>query len=370
MHGLRLCWGAGMVFGVGDGQLPRLPLPQHPQYQPLPSQPNACTHPNRNSLHLLSIYHRSSYLFPHPELSAPQENYNLALGTLDHLNQHETTATFLDMTAQITNNNRFRFPTNTTDTSNAISFPIKPPNPPDTTSFPYTFTNSLFNPTFLQFTLDLNIPPPNPDHLHDWGCHDLRQALIQYPTATACYTDGSDDPKNDKPCGSAATFNTSPPVSICNISPIKGSYPAEIFAIVFTTLFQALPTLSQPIIFAIDSLSVCSTLHFIQQATFNPFTASNNPFCLWYSHSELSSTHPPSTCFLRGSKAMQTFLEMTTLTPYLNGPPTTSLTPQDHISQAPPILSITSPLHYLAKYPLKLSSIYSLHTPTTTYRSL
>ena len=73
------------------------------------------------------------------------------LGTLDHPNQHKTTA-FPDMTVKITNNNRFRLPTNTTNNPKDTSFPTKPPNPPDTTSFPYAFSNSHFSPSFLQFT--------------------------------------------------------------------------------------------------------------------------------------------------------------------------------------------------------------------------
>ena len=206
------------------------------------------------------------------------------LGTLDHPNSYKTTATFPDMTVQITNNNRFRLPTNTTNNPRAIAIPTNPPNPPDTTSFPYAFSSSHFSPSFVQFTLVHNIPPPKLDHLHFLGCHDLRQALLTYPTATVCYTDGSDDQKNDRPSGSAATFNTAPPITICNTSPIKGSYPAEIFAIILTTLLRSLPTLLQPIIFAIDNLSVCSTLQLIQQTEFNTATASSNPFCLWYSH--------------------------------------------------------------------------------------
>ena len=163
------------------------------------------------------------------------------LGALDHPNQQKMTATFPDMTVQITNNNRFCLPTNTSNNPKAISYPTKPPNPPDATSFPYTFNNTHFNPLLLQFTLVHNIPPPKLDHLHYWRCQDLRQALITYLAATVCYTDGSDDPKSNRPSGSAATFNTAPPITICNTSPIKGSYPAQIFAIVHITLFQIPP---------------------------------------------------------------------------------------------------------------------------------
>ena len=214
----------------------------------------------------------------------PKRTTTWHFGTLDHPNQHKNTATFPDMTVQITNNNRFHLPTSTTNNPKAILFPTKPPNPRYTTSFPYAFSNSHFNPLLLQFSLVHNIPPPNLDHLHYWGCHNLRQALTAYPAATVCDTDGSDDPKSNRPSGSAATYNTAPPITICNTSPIKGSYPAEIFAIVLITLFQILPTLPQTTIFAIDNLSVCSTLQFTQQTRDNPFTASTNLFCLWYSH--------------------------------------------------------------------------------------
>ena len=96
----------------------------------------------------------------------PKRTTIVHLGTLDHPNQHKTTAEFPDMTVQITNNNRFRLPTSTTNNLQAISFPTKPPNPPDTTSFPYVFSNSLFNPLLLQLPLVHNIPPPKLDHLH------------------------------------------------------------------------------------------------------------------------------------------------------------------------------------------------------------
>ena len=168
-------------------------------------------------------YHSTTDLFTYSFTQNSQHPKRITiwhLGTVDHLNQHKSTATFPDMTAQITNNNGFRLPTNTI---NAISFFIKPPSPPDTTSFPNIFTNSFFNPIFFQFIFDLNIPPPNPHHLHYWCYHDFKQVLTQYFTANVCYTDGSDDPKNDKLSSSAATFNTSPPIFICNISPIKGS---------------------------------------------------------------------------------------------------------------------------------------------------
>ena len=88
----------------------------------------------------------------------------------------------------------------------------------------------------------------------------------------------------DTPSGSAITFNTTPPTTICNTSPIKGSYPAEIYAIILFTYLQHIDTLTQPIIFAIDNLSVCSTLHQIQQLKTKPFASNANCFALWYNY--------------------------------------------------------------------------------------
>ena len=112
-----------------------------------------------------------------------------------------------------------------------------PSNPPNTTSFPYPFSNYHFSPSFLQFTLVHNFPPPKLDNLHFWGSQDLRQALVTYLVATVCSTDGCDDPQCETPSGSAATFNTLPPINIFNTSFIKGPYPAETFAIILITLF-------------------------------------------------------------------------------------------------------------------------------------
>ena len=271
-------------------------------------------------------------------------------GTLDHPNQHKTTAAFPDMTVQITNNNRFLLPSNTTNSPKAISFPTKPPNPPDTTSFPYAFSKSHFNTLLLQFTLVHNIPPPKLDHLYYWGCHDLRQALITHPAATVCYMDGSDDPKRNRPLGSAAIFNTAPPIPICNKSPIKGSYPAEIFAIILITLLQILPTLpnrrkishSLPA----QNLSVSGTL------ISGPFTIPHL-FIL----------------YLPGLRVTPTFQATITLTQFLNGPQPTSATPQGHTNQAPLTSFITNTHHYLVKDPLSLSNTYFQLTHATTYTS-
>ena len=66
----------------------------------------------------------------------PKRTTTWHLGTLDHSNSNKTTATFPHMTVQITNHNRFRPPTNTTNNPKAIAIPINPPSPPDTTCFP------------------------------------------------------------------------------------------------------------------------------------------------------------------------------------------------------------------------------------------
>ena len=94
--------------------------------------------------------------------------------------------------------------------------------------FLYESSNSHFHPHFLQFTLVHNVAPPKGEHLHYWGCHNLTQAIITYPAATVRYTDGSDDPKYNRPSGSAATFNKPPPKTICSILLMKGSHPGEI----------------------------------------------------------------------------------------------------------------------------------------------
>ena len=179
-------------------------------------------------------------------------------------------------------NHQFRFLT--LPTSQDISKPSKSLSIPDTANFPFPFTSTTTTQNFIQFTLKNNLSPPNPQHLHYWGCHDFLNALDAYPNATIAYTDGSDDPTANTPSGAAITFNTTPPTAICNTSPVKGSYPAEMYAIILFTYLQHLDTLSQPIIFAIDNLSVCSTLHQIQQFKTKPFASNANCFALWYNY--------------------------------------------------------------------------------------
>ena len=180
-------------------------------------------------------------------------------GTVDHPTPQKTTVTFPDMSTILTPNHQFRFLT--LPTSQDIFKPTKSLSIPDTANFPFPFTSTTTTQNVIQITLKNNLPPPNPQHLHYWGCHDLLDALDAYPNATIAYTNGSDDPTANTPSGAAITFNTTPPTTICNTSPVKASYPAEIYAIILFTYLQHLDTLSQRIIFAIDNLSVCSTLH-------------------------------------------------------------------------------------------------------------
>ena len=154
-------------------------------------------------------------------------------GTVDHPMPQKTTVTFPDMSTILTPNHQFRFLT--LPTSQDISKPTKSLSLPDTTNFPFSFTGTTSTQHFIQLTLKNNLSPPNPQHLHYWGCHDLLNALDAYPNATIAYTDGSDDPTVNTPSGAAITFNTTPPTTICNTSPIKGSYPAEIYAIILFT---------------------------------------------------------------------------------------------------------------------------------------
>ena len=127
-----------------------------------------------------------------------------------------------------------------------------------------------------------NIPLPNFSHLDYWGCHDLLNALQSNTTYSIIYTDGSDDPNSSNPSGSAAIISLQPNdhTIITSPSPLKGSYPAEIYAIIISLLYPQLTTLPQPIIFAIDNLSTCLTLNTLLHFHSPPFTTSNNSFAL------------------------------------------------------------------------------------------
>ena len=186
------------------------------------------------------------------------------------------------MSTILTPSHQFRFLT--LPTFQDISKSTEPLSLPDTTNFPFSFTGTTTTQNFIQFTLKNNLSPPNPQHLHYWGCHTLLDTLDAYPNAAVAYTDGSDDPTVDTPSGAAITFNTTPPTTICNTSPIKGSYPAEIYAIILFTYLPHSNTFSQPIICVIDNLLVYSTLHQIEQLKAKPFASTASCFALWYNY--------------------------------------------------------------------------------------
>ena len=186
------------------------------------------------------------------------------------------------MSTILTPNHQFRFLT--LPTSQDISKSTKPLSLPDTINFPFSFTGTTTTQNSIRFTLKNNLSPPSLQHLHYWGCRDLLDTLDAWPNATVAYTDGSDDPTVDTPSGAAITLNTTPSTTICSTSPIKGSYPAEIYAIILFTYLPHINTFSKPIIFAIDNLSVCSTLHQIQQLNAKHFASKANCFALWYNY--------------------------------------------------------------------------------------
>ena len=92
-------------------------------------------------------------------------------GTVDHPTPQKTTVTFPDMSTILTPDHQFRFLT--LPTSQDISKPTKSLSIPDTANFPYPFTSTTTTQNFIQLTLKNNFSPPNPQHLHYSGCHDL-----------------------------------------------------------------------------------------------------------------------------------------------------------------------------------------------------
>ena len=267
-----------------------------------------------------------------------------------------------------TPNHQFRFLT--LPTSQDISKSTKPLSLPDTTNFPFSFTSTKTTQNIIQFTLKNNLSCPNFQHLHYWGCHDLLAALDAYPNATVAYTDGSDDPTVDTPSGAAITFNTTPPTSICNISPIKGSYPAELHAIILFTYLPHINTFSQPIIFAIDNLSVCSTLHAMQQLNAKPSLQTLIASLFGTTIFGIFFTTPTFTKFSPGSQDTLTSLAISILTKFLNGSHSTSLSTQK-ITTLTLLTSYTTIIHqYQDALHAKLSNTYSQAINTTTYTYL
>ena len=65
-------------------------------------------------------------------------------------------------------------------------------------------------------------------------------------------------------------------------SPIKGSYPGEIYAIIISLLYPDIHLFPQPLIYAIDNLTTCSNLNLIQSSSTFPFNSNTNSFSSWY----------------------------------------------------------------------------------------
>ena len=168
--------------------------------------------------------------------------------------------------------------------SSFITTPTHPIRPTTLHNFPIPYTPTLSTKYYFQLQSNRNIPLPKFSHLDYWGCHDLLNALHTNPTYSIIYTDGSDDPNSSNPSGSAAVISLqlNNHIIITSPSPFKGSYPAEIYAIIISLLHPQITNLPQPVIYAIDNLSTCLTLNTLLHFTSPPFTTSNNSFALWY----------------------------------------------------------------------------------------
>ena len=214
------------------------------------------------------------------------ENSNLWFpGTTIQHNLHSTSVQFSDNIFHLHDTHHFSFITQKgNELSSFITTPTHPICPTTLQDFPISHTTTLSTTHYFQLKSNQNIPLPNFSHLDYWGCHDLLNALQSNTTYSIIYTDGSDDPNSSNPSGSAAIISLQPNdhTIITSPSPLKGSYPAEIYAIIISLLYPQLTTLPQPIIFAIDNLSTCLTLNTLLHFHSPPFTTSNNAFALWY----------------------------------------------------------------------------------------
>ena len=214
------------------------------------------------------------------------ENSNLWFpGTTIQHNLHSTSVQFSDNIFHLHDTHHFSFITQKgNELSSFITTPTHPICPTTLQDFPISHTTTLSTTHYFQLKSNQNIPLPNFSHLDYWGCHDLLNALQSNTTYSIIYTDGSDDPNSSNRSGSAAIISLQPNdhTIITSPSPLKGSYPAEIYAIIISLLYPQLTTLPQPIIFAIYNLSTCLTLNTLLHFHSPPFTTSNNSFALWY----------------------------------------------------------------------------------------
>ena len=126
-----------------------------------------------------------------------------------------------------------------------ITTPTHPICPTTLQDFPISHTTTLSTTHYFQLKSNHNIPLPNFSHLDYWGCHDLLNALQSNTTYSIIYTNGSDDPNSSNPSGSAAIISLQPNdhTIITSPSPLKGSYPAEIYAIIISLFYPQLTTL-------------------------------------------------------------------------------------------------------------------------------
>ena len=206
-------------------------------------------------------------------------------GTPIQHNVHSTSIQFSDDIFNLHDSRHFSFITQKgNEQSPFITTPTQPIHPTTVHDFPISYTTTLSTTHYFQLKSNHHIPPPNYSHLDYWGCHDLLNALQSNTTYSIIYTDGSDDPNSSNLSGSAAIIALQPNnhIIIISPSPLKRSYPAEIYAIIISLLHPQLTTLPQPIIFAIDNLSTCITINTLLHFNSPRSTTSNNSFALWY----------------------------------------------------------------------------------------
>ena len=185
-------------------------------------------------------------------------------GTTILHNVHSTSVRFSDNIFNLHDTHHFSFITEKgNELSSFITTPTHRIRPTTLHDFPISYTTTLSTTHFFQLKSNHNIPLPNFSHLNYWGCHHLLNALQSNTIYCIIYTDGSNDPNSCNPSRSAAIVSLQPNnhIIITPPSPLKGSYPAEISAIIISLLYPQLTTLPQPIIFAIDNLSTCITLN-------------------------------------------------------------------------------------------------------------
>ena len=172
-------------------------------------------------------------------------------GTTIQHNLHSTSVQFSDNIFHLHDTHHLSFITQKgNELSSFITTPTHPTCPTTLQDFPISHTTTLSTTHYFQLKSNQNIPLPNFSHLDFWGCHDLLNALQSNTTYSIIYTDGSDDPNSSNPSGSAAIISLQPNdhTIITSPSPLKGSYPAEIYAIIIfpILLFLQLGFESQP----------------------------------------------------------------------------------------------------------------------------